>query len=142
MPLSTLAPILSTLFIALGLVLPGILKRDGFSAQVNGYIAFLVVFLASLATALVQSKLGPDFAQDLLIVMTGIHALLGIDGPFRQLDQYLQANINAGAKQSPLEKFAWANAAPYIQDEETLKTTTVHPQELPAVKPNNQQAGG
>lgn len=139
MPLSTLAPILSMLFIALGLVLPGILKRDGFSDQVNGYIAFLVVLLASLATALVQSKFGPDLGQDVLLVMTGIHALLGIDGPFKQLDQYLQANINAGAKQPPLEKFMWANAAPYISE------APVHPQELPtvnlpAVKPP--QAGG
>lgn len=141
MPLSTLAPILSTLFIALGLVLPGILKRDGFSDRTNGYIAFLVVFLASLGTALVQSQLSQNLGQDVLIVMTGIHLLLGVDGPFRQLDQYLQSNINAGAKQPPLEKFLWANAAPYIQDgDDTLKTSAVHPQELPAIK--TPQAGG
>jgi hypothetical protein len=99
MTLLSLVPILAILFPALGMVLPGILKRDNFPAFANQAIAFLIVFFAAVATALVAGQLvGGNFVEDTGIIYTGMHVLLGVDGPFKDLDQFLQSNVNASAK--------------------------------------------
>lgn len=148
--LQSLAPILSTLFFALGLVLPGILKKDGYSEKINQAISFAVVLIASVSLAAIQSQLGPDFVQDAAIVMTLMHTLLGVDGPFKSLDGFLQSNVNAGAKPEPLAQSAWSSAptagAPGEEGvpiglQQTMKLPAVkNPQTLPAVQ--NPTAGG
>jgi hypothetical protein len=133
--LASLAPLLSALFAALGLILPGILKKDGYSEKINQAIAFGVVLIASIALAAVQSKLGPDFIQDATIIMAGMHVLLGVDGPFKSLDQFLQSNVNAGAKAAPLAQFGWIPDKPYSAYDAQPNAPLRNPQELPAVKP-------
>lgn len=128
--LTSLLPILSLLFVALGLVLPGILKRDGYSDRTNQIITFAIVLIASVVQAAIQSKLGPDFAQDAAIVMTGMHVLLGVDGPFKSLDQFLQSNVNAGAAPEPLAQLLYDE----IDQAITAKRAAIqHPQAVPVV---------
>jgi hypothetical protein len=140
--LQSLAPFLSALFAALGLVLPGILKKDGYSDRVNQVIAFSVVLLASVALAAVQSQLGPDFMQDFLIVMTGMHMLLGIDGPFKSFNEFLQSNVNADAKPAPLSQFSWSPAPTAgAPGEEGVPIGLQQTMKLPVVKKNPSNGG-
>lgn len=127
--LTSLLPILSALFVALGLILPGILKRDGYSDRVNQIITFAIIFVASIVQAAIQSKFGPDFAQDAAIVMTGMHVLLGVDGPFKSLDQFLQSHVNSGAKPEPLAQLL------YEEIDTAKRPALQHPQAVPVVNP-------
>lgn len=148
--LKLLAPYLATLFTTLGLIVPGILQKDGYSNATNQKIAFAVVFVCSALAALCAGQIGGNLPLDFGVIFTGIHTLLGVDGPFKALNQFLQSSVNASTPVASLLNWSPASTlGPAGADNiplELQQTASVpalqNPQAIPIVKaPTNSQGG-
>lgn len=84
--------LLTVLLPVCGVVLPGILKKNHYPNWLNGLIAGVVVIVCAAGTAFARGQFGPDLAQNFLIVVAAISALLA--GPLKGLDEFLQAHVN------------------------------------------------
>lgn len=102
MQLSTILPIAISL---VALLLPGILKQDGFAAWINGLISGAVVAIFAALAVWAGGNFSPDVLADWALFVAAYSALLS--GPLQPLDAFLQSALTL-----PFIKPAPVNANP------------------------------
>lgn len=102
MSLSTILPIAISI---VALLLPGILKQDGFAAWINGLISGVVVAVFAGLAVWAGGNFSPDVLADWALFVAAYSALLS--GPLQPLDAFLQSALTL-----PFIKPAPANGNP------------------------------
>jgi hypothetical protein len=84
--------LLTAILPVLGIMLPGIIKNDGQSAEKNAIITFVILLLAGGGQAWSTNRLtGLNPWLDFMAVEAAMSSLLG--GPLKPIDAFIQANI-------------------------------------------------
>ncbi len=83
---------LTAILPVLGLILPGMIKSDGQSAETNAIITFVILLLAGGGQAWSTNQLtGLNPWLDFMAVEAAMAGVL--NGPLKPIDAFLQANI-------------------------------------------------
>lgn len=82
---------LTAILPVIGVLLPGIIKSDGLSAEQNSLITFVILLVAGGAQAWSAGQVGANVWLDFVAVEAAMSSLLS--GPLQPIDAFLQTNI-------------------------------------------------